>query len=170
MSVYSYPQPHAPSYKKPTSVEDCLPQARLLAKKQHGRAAMGPVKKGDNLLIVTLPDQDEHVKEALIQAIMEEGAEKVDFINIAELLNVKDIPAVSVEDGWEEVNMFKDKSASGAVNRRDPLTGLNFSEPLLAYLDEHPDYTGLFFYLGARPQMVRLLGKKYGHKFRNNWL
>ena len=170
MTNYNFPGPCTPHYKKPTSVEDCLPQARLLTKKQHGRAALGPVKPDDRILIITLPDQDEYVKEALIQALMEEGAGQVDFINIAELLNIKEIPPVSVEDGWTEVHMFKDNSASGAVNRRDPLTGLNFSEPLLAYMDEHPDYTGLFFYLGARPQMVRLLGKKYGHKFRNNWL
>ena len=49
MVVYNYPSPRNPSYKKPTSIEDCLPHARLLSKKQHGRAAMGPVKKGDNL-------------------------------------------------------------------------------------------------------------------------
>ena len=29
MSVYNFPVPNAPDYKKPTSVEDCLIQARL---------------------------------------------------------------------------------------------------------------------------------------------
>jgi hypothetical protein len=89
MAVYNYPSPCNPRYKKPTSVEDCLPQARLLVRKQHGRAAMGPVKKGDKLLIVTYPDQDKYVKDALIQALKEEGAEKVDFIDMVQLLGVK---------------------------------------------------------------------------------
>ena len=61
MTVYNYPEPCAPQYKKPTSVKACLPQARLFAKKEHGRAAMGPVQKGDQILIVTLPDQDKYL-------------------------------------------------------------------------------------------------------------
>ncbi|MDP2906321.1 MAG: hypothetical protein Q8O03_00105, partial [Nanoarchaeota archaeon] len=123
MAVYNYLSPRNPSYKKPTSIEDCLPQARLLAKKQHGRAAMGPVKKGDKLLIVTYPDQDEYVKEAITQALKEEGAEKADFIDMAQLLGVKEIKTVSVEDGWNEVEMMKKNLASGAVGRKDGLTG-----------------------------------------------
>src|SRR4030042_819571 len=100
MAVYNYPSPHNPSYKKPTNIEDCLPQARLLAKKQHGRAAMGPVKKGDQLLIVTFPDQDEYAREAVTQALEEEGAEKVDFIDLVQLLGAKEVKPVSVEEGW----------------------------------------------------------------------
>lgn len=45
MSMYNYPEPRSPCYRKPTSIDDCLPQARILAKKEHGRAAMGSVKK-----------------------------------------------------------------------------------------------------------------------------
>ena len=74
MSRYNYPAPRAPKYERPTSVEQCLPQARRFAKKTHGRAAMGPVKKGDRLLIVTLPDQDPYVRDAVRQALIEEGA------------------------------------------------------------------------------------------------
>jgi len=33
MPIYNYPAPRSPEYKKPASVEDCLPQARLLVRK-----------------------------------------------------------------------------------------------------------------------------------------
>ncbi len=49
MSIYNYSAPKAPNYKKPSSVDACLPQARIMAKKEHGRTAMGPVKKGDKI-------------------------------------------------------------------------------------------------------------------------
>jgi hypothetical protein len=74
MSIYNYSAPKAPNYKKPSSVDDCLPQARIMAKKEHGRTAMGPVKKGDKIIIVSLPDQDRYVQEAVVQALKEEGA------------------------------------------------------------------------------------------------
>jgi len=76
MAAYNYMAPRAPQYTKPTSVEDCIEQARVFVNKQHSRAALGPVKKGDKVLIVTLPDQDPFVQEALIQAFKEKGAEK----------------------------------------------------------------------------------------------
>jgi hypothetical protein len=169
MAIYSYPSPMAPQYEKPTSVEDCLPQARVLAKKEHGRAAIGPVKKGDKILIVTFPDQDEYVKLSVTQALEEEGAEKVDFIDIAQLLNVTQIDTFSVEDGWKEVEMLEQETASGAMDRKEALTGLDLSEPLRAYLDKHHEYTGLLWDIGGRPQRVRML-EQHGHKFKNNWL
>ncbi len=155
MAIYNFPSPRNPSYRKPTRIEDCLPQARLLAKKQHGRAAMGPVRRGDQLLIVTYPDQDEYVKEAVIQSLEEEGAEKVDFIDLVQLLGAKEVKPVSVEDGWKEVEMMKQNMASGAVGRRDGLTGMDMGGAIRKYLDEH-DTTGLFLAAGGRPQMVRI--------------
>jgi len=106
MAVYNYPEPCAPEYKKPTSVEDCLPQARLLAKKTVGRGALGPVKKGDNLLIVTLADQDKFVEEAIKQALIEEGAEKVVFVIEHELCNGKP-RKFTTEEGWREADTME---------------------------------------------------------------
>ncbi len=66
MTQYNYPAPIAPVYQEPKSGEDCLPHARMIVKKEHGRMAMGPVTKGDRILIITLPDQNEYVKEAIV--------------------------------------------------------------------------------------------------------
>jgi len=63
MAVYNYPGPRAPKYKKPTSMEDCIPQAKRLVKISSGdvygtsrlsqnRYVLGPVKKGDQILII----------------------------------------------------------------------------------------------------------------------
>ncbi len=103
MAMYSYPAPCAPVYKKPTGVEDCLSQARLMAKKTFGRAAFGPVKRGDQLLIITYPDQDKYVKGALTQALEEEGAEVVHFVAENEIVGIEP-KLLSVEDGWLEAD------------------------------------------------------------------
>ena len=139
MTVYNYPGPIAPEYKKPTSVKECLPQARLLAKKTVGRGAMGPVKKGDRLLIVTLADQNKYVKEAISQALMEEGAEKVEYILENELSGGK--PRVfNTEQGWKEADTVENTpwDMSGAMFYTD------ISEGLRTYLDKNPDITGVY--------------------------
>ena len=100
MTVYNYQRPCAPAYRQPSSVEDCLPQARLMVKKEHGRTAMGPVADGDRILIVTLPDQDAFVAEAVIQACQEAGADGVRFIYPEELTGEK-VQTRSVEEGWK---------------------------------------------------------------------
>lgn len=48
MAKHNYLAPCAPGYKKPTSVEDCLAQAKLMAKKTFGRGAFAPIKRGSD--------------------------------------------------------------------------------------------------------------------------
>lgn len=149
MAIYNYPAPCAPRYKKPASVEDCLLQARQLAKKQHGRASMGPIRKGDKLLIVTYFDQDRYVKEALTQALKEEGADKVDFVYEHEIAG-KEPKVRSVEDGWAEaqrmVEARPDVGILPHILEVGDVTEIGDSFP--KYLDKYPDYTGVFWGLG----------------------
>ena len=58
---YNYPEPRAPSYEEPTSVEDCIHKAKVISRKKGGRTAMGTIEKGDCILVLSLPDQDEYV-------------------------------------------------------------------------------------------------------------
>ncbi len=161
MSIYNYSAPKAPNYKKPSSVDDCLPQARIMAKKEHGRTAMGPVKKGDKIIIVSLPDQDRYVQEAVVQALKEEGAEKVDFLT-EDQVSGKKSRIFSVEDGWKEGETMEYGHAD--------LSGMqlysDISEPLLKYLSH---YTGVFYGLGGRSKLRGNL-KEQSHKFRGCWL
>lgn len=159
MKVYNYPAPRAPGHKKPTSLEECLPNARIFAKKQHGRAAMGPVKKGDKIFIVTLPGLDENVKAAVIQALKEAGAEKVDFAYEHEL-GAKAHKTFSVQDGWDESVMMQ--SGERSVERPERVGARK-------YLEEHPEYTTIFMGTGGRTDIREVLGE-HGHKFRNNWI
>ncbi len=167
MAIYSYPTPRAPQYKKPTSVEECLPQARLFAKKEFGRAALGPVKRGDNILIVTYADQDKYIKEAVIQALEEEGAEKVDFLYTYELTGKDEITATA-EESWREVESFKGGKTSQAY-KADRSTGVNLGEAIRKYFDKHPEYTSLFWDTGGRPHIRHAL-QEHAHRFKNNWL
>ncbi len=168
MAFYNYPSPIAPTYKEPNCVEDCLPQARSLVSKEHGRAAMGPIAKGEHLLILTLPDQNKYVQEAITIVCKEAGAEEVRFMNPGELTGGKE-RVYSVEDGWEEVKMLADGIASGSPETADLATGMNVAEPLYKFLKAHPEYTKVFWDLGARTQKIQTL-KDLGSRFKANWL
>ena len=164
MAFFNFSNPRAPNYKKPTRAEACLAQARIFAKKTHGRTAMGPVQKEDKILIVSLPDQDEYVREAVTQALMEEGARRVDFIYEHELSGGK--PRVfSAEDGWREANTLE--------NEPWDLSGSQFYSDINAglwnYLTQHPEYTGVFYGLGGRYHLKFQL-KEHAGKFRGCWL
>lgn len=171
MAVYNYPGPIAPSFTKPKRVEDCLPRARFLVKKI---SPSDPVPRGvisqlhfrerDRILIGTVPDQDKYVSEAVTQALMEQGAQKVDFISAEELTGQK-CNAYSVEDGWREVDLLKEGKASGTLI--DLITGLGLGEAMAKYLDQHPDYTSVFLDV-AGVNTRRALGK-HGHKFMGFW-
>ncbi len=165
MTVYNYPEPCAPKYKKPTSVKECLPQARLFAKKEHGRAAMGPVRKGDQILIVTLPDQDKNVQKAITQALIEEGAEKVDFIFEHEISGRKPELFNVETDAWREANTIENEpwNLSGSTFYSD------LGPPLRKFLDKNSNYTGVFYGLGGRSHLRYQLGK-HAHKFRGCWV
>jgi hypothetical protein len=164
MAVYSYPTPNAPKFKKPTSVEDCLPQARNLAVKEHTRVAMGPVKKGGSILVVTFPDQDPNVKEAVTQALEEKGAEKVTFMCEHELSGKESLRR-SVEEGWREADdMFYAPTGTEEMPFAEELTfGVR------KYLDENPEYNTVFLGIGGRKHTTYAL-RQHGSKFKGNWL
>lgn len=125
---------------------------------------MGPVKKGDKILIVTLPDQDELVKEAIIQAFKEAGAEKVDFINEHELTDAG--PRVfSVADGWREANTVENEpwDMSGSQFYSD------LSEGLRNHLTQHPEFSTVFYGLGGRNHLMFQL-KEHFNKYKECWL
>jgi len=164
MAIYTYPSPRSPGYQKPTSVGDCLPQARTMAKKTFGRGALGPVKRADQILIVTYPDQDKYVQGALTQALEEEGAEKVDFINEHELIGKEPISR-SVENGWGEADRMAKATPGLAVLPHLKEAG----EGVRKYLDKHPEYTGVFMGQGGRSHVLLALGQ-HEKKFRNNWV
>ncbi|MEI9477107.1 MAG: hypothetical protein WCO26_11085 [Deltaproteobacteria bacterium] len=168
--MYLYPAPRAPKYVQPRSVEECLPQARFMAKKTLSRAALGPVTQGDKILIVTYFDQDNYVKTAIAQALKEEGAKAVDFVTEHELAGKK--PQLrSVEDGWVEadrmIKALPEVAKFPLIMELGDVT--EAGEALPVYLDEHPEYTGVFWGLGGRVQLRHALGR-HGHKFRNNWV
>ena len=182
MAIYGYPAPKAPKYNKPTSVEDCLAHARQLIKIASGEGSygalrftqslyvLGPVNKGDRLLIVTYADQDKYVREAITQAYKEAGAEKVDFVYEHELLGKKP-EAFSVEDSWREVENLKQQAGKSSLDGVLPV-------PVAVgrYLDKHPEYTAVRFgvaggahMLGPAGHLVQAL-KEHGEKHKGYWV
>ncbi len=176
MSVFSYPAPCAPGYKKPNDINDCLPQARRLVRKlapgERPRVSVAPwlfVREGDNILIVTLPDQDKYVAQAVSRALAEQGAAKVDYLYPKELVG-RDPDICSVADGWKEAVLLDEGKASGTA--ADLVTGMGLVEATAKYLDSHPDYTGVFIDVAganARRGLGKHAGKFLGFWPFNNW-
>jgi hypothetical protein len=182
MAVYSYPSPRAPRYEKPKGIEDCLPQARALVRKilpheqastvyqeLHGGRELLCVREGDKVLIVTLPDQDKYVAEAITQAMMEQGAEKVDWIYPLELVG-EDPKTYSLEAGWREIGLYEEGKASGSPI--DIMTGQDLGRHTREYLDKHPEYTAVFVGVGGGNELRSMQhhrGKLRGQYQYNNW-
>src|SRR5680860_29495 len=168
MPMYNYATPHAPTYTKPTSVEHCLPQARLMVQNEHGRTAMGPIFEDERILIVTLPDQDAFVQEAVIKASKEAGAEVVTFVD-AEELTGKEVQTTTVEEGWKEAELMQMGAASGSPDFETEVGQRNVGKYVYEFLENNPEYDKVFWDLGARTQKIGVL-KEHGHKFKGNWL
>ena len=168
MPLYCYPAPCAPRYKKPTSADDCLPQARFLVKKksEHIRLGLGPVKNGDRVIILTLPDQDKYVAEAVTQTLIEEGAQQVDFLYPEDF--GKQAVKHSVTDGWKEMEMMDQGIASGALTDVDLMTGLGLGAALDKYLDKHQEYTSAFFDIGGA-NTKKAMSKDNISRFKGFW-
>ncbi len=179
MVRYNYLGPCSVDYKEPTSVEECLPQARRMVRKlapgeTRPEVVAGPMddikphfsvsREGDNFLIVTLPDQNKYVAEAITQALMEQGAKKVDFIYPLDLVG-KNPDKCSVEDGWREVELYKEERASGT--NVDLVTGLGLAKATEKYLDAHPEYTCVCLDV-AGANVLTGLGKQVS-KFISYW-
>ncbi len=178
MAKYNYPGPCSPNYKEPTSVEECLPQARRLVRKlargETRPEIVGAIedvaphfsvsREGDNFLIVTVPDQNKYVAEAVTQALMEQGAKKVDFIYPLDLVG-KNPDKCSVEDGWREVELYKEDKASGT--KVDLLTGQGLAEATAKYLDTHPEYTCVCLDVAGGNVLMGL--GKHASKFNSFW-
>lgn len=110
---FVYPAPRFPvqSYRaKPRSVEDWLTIARkAVAMKSSGRSgALGPIEKGDKILIVTDATQDPLLLEAFRRAMKEKGAAIVDVVYEPNLTKEKPKPrpAIDAREGWREVERW----------------------------------------------------------------
>src|SRR6266487_5099056 len=74
-----YPSPRWPGYIKQArarSVEELLPVARVHTKREYAFPALGPVDKGDRVLVMTYTSQDPLVYDTLVAALREAGAER----------------------------------------------------------------------------------------------
>src|SRR5258708_31510913 len=135
-----------------------MPLARMLARRRYGRSALGPTVPGDRVLIVTYPHQNDLVFEVLRRAILEEGAESVDRIDVTDL--GMDVVDYSAAEGWREI-----------TDRLPPMveSGVEFNVAAAAlkrFLDDRPGFTGVYAGEAGRSHWRRAAGKKV----RNNWV
>jgi hypothetical protein len=89
-----FPAPAFPSYlKKPTSIEQLMPQARAAVRQTGGRTALGLIDRGKTVLIVVgeLRDSrpDMMVQEAMKRALEERGVKAI-VLTVWELLGLSE--------------------------------------------------------------------------------
>src|SRR5919106_232850 len=156
-----YPAHRFPRYllqERTDDLEELMPLARSHVRRRYGRSALGDVRPGDQLLIVTFPHQNDIVFEALRRALLEIGVEKVDRIDMTDLgMEVKEYSAA---EGWREI-----------TDRLPPMIeeGVEFNVAATAlrrYLDDRPGYTGVYAGEAGRSHWKRAAGKR----IRNNWV
>lgn len=156
-----YPAPRHPAYlrqERTTDEEALMPLARMLARRRYGRSALGPTVPGDRVLIVTYPHQNDLVFEVLRRAILEEGAESVDRIDVTDL--GMDVVDYSAAEGWREI-----------TDRLPPMvdSGVEFNvaaATLKHYLEDRPGYTAVLAGEASHRHWKRAAGKRV----RNNWM
>jgi hypothetical protein len=156
-----YPAPRYPSYlrqPRSTDVDELLPIARHHVSRKYGRSALGGIKEGDSLLILTHADQDPYVLEAVKRAMREAGAKSVDSVSRADL--GMEVKQYSAADGWRE-----------AVDRLREMTetGVEYSVEAAAlkrYLKDRPEYSGIHAGESGRPHWRRATGGN----IKGNWL
>lgn len=156
-----YPAPRHPGYLRQERCDDpcaLMPLARTLARRRYGRSALGPTAPGDHVLIITYPHQNDLVFEVLRRALLEEGAEAVDRLDVTDLgMDVRDYSAA---EGWREI-----------TDRLPPMvdSGVEFNvaaATLKHYLDDRPGYTAVLAGEAGRRHWRRAAGKGV----RNNWM
>ncbi len=104
MDGLSYPAPRFPRYllqERTDDIEELMPLARAHVRRRYGRSALGDIRPGDQLLIVTFPHQNDIVFEAIRRALLELGVEKVDRLDMTDL--GMDVQEYSAADGWREI-------------------------------------------------------------------
>jgi hypothetical protein len=80
--------------------------ANKLVELEYGRYALGPIKKGQRILIVAPVHQDPRVLEALRTAMKDKGAGEVDVVSEKDILGWKTIPNWSADRPWDEFAFF----------------------------------------------------------------
>ena len=156
-----YPAPRFPAYllqERTDDIEELMPIARSHVRRRYGRSALGDIRPGDELLIVTFPHQNEIVFEALRRALLETGVQKVDRIDVTDL--GMEVREYSAADGWREI-----------TDRLPPMIedGVEFNVAAAAlkrFLDDRPGFTGVYAGEAGRSHWKRAAGKR----IRNNWV
>lgn len=139
--------PRFPKYlfqERLNSVEQVLPLARTRVRNRYSYSSFqsgapfgdGRISDGARLLIVTYPDQNEVVLEAIKQALIEEGAAAVDHVYLSDV--GVDLRMHSAAEGWREI-----------TDRLEPMLadGVTFNleaHYLKQFLDDQPAVTGYY--------------------------
>jgi hypothetical protein len=157
---FAYPAPRHPSYllqERATTVEELLPLARTQVRRRYGRSALDIVQ-GDHVLVLTYPHQNDLVFETIRAAMREEGVAEVSRLDVTDL--GVEVQEYSAADGWREIS---DKLAP--MVERGVVHSVAAME-LKRYLDDHPQFTGVYTGESGRRHWKRVAGDR----IRNNWL
>jgi hypothetical protein len=134
--------------------------ARFCDKREYAFPALGPVDKGDRVLVMTYTSQDPLVYDTLVAALREAGAERVDMLTWSDL-GVRDPDERwSCADGWREINDRLGSMLSDGIEYKVEATALR------GYLEQHPEYTAVYAGEAGGNHWRRTTSQRY----RGSWL
>jgi hypothetical protein len=161
---FAFPAPRYPDYirqPRATTVEELLPLARVHIGRRYAFPALGPVNKGDHILIMTYTKQDPLVLDAARQAMVEAGAQQVDALTWSDL-GVRDpVQRWSAADGWRECVEPIGPMIEDGVEYKVEATALR------GFLEKHPEYTAFYAGEAGGNHWRRTTSRE---RYRGNWL
>ena len=156
-----YPAPRHPAYlrqERTDDIEPLMPIARTHVRRRYGRSALGDIKAGDQVLIITFPHQHPLVFEAIRRAMLEAKVASVDRIDMTDL--GVEAKTYSAADGWREITDRLAAMVEGGVE-------FNLAAAALKrYLEDRPGYTAIYAGEAGRRHWKRVAGAR----IRNNWV
>lgn len=135
-----------------------MPIARAHVRRKYGRSALGDIKEGDHVLVITFPHQNDLVFEAIRRAILEAKVAKVDRIDMTDL--GVEPKTYSAADGWREITDRLSAMTEGGVEFNVAAAALK------RYLEDRPGYTAVYAGEAGRHHWKRIAGER----IRNNWV
>lgn len=157
---FAYPAPRYPWYLRQERTDDpdaLLPLARSHVRRRYGRMALGNLERDDQLLIITYPHQNDAVFEAIRRGLLEEGAKRVDRLDMTDL--GMEVREYSAAEGWREIT----DRLSAMIEQGVEYTAS--AAALRRYLEDRPGYTGVIAGESGRRHWKRAAGTRV----RNNW-
>lgn len=179
-----YPWPRQPEYLTQSQSNEYLRSAaKRDLERTVGRGALGRLKPGDNVLIVTpeVPKiQDPNILNIFIKVLKEKGiqATAISEVEVGTTTTLEEDDYLNAEDGWKEIFWREENTAMlpTEIQRQRPTKLINTmiwnpegQRPLREFMQKHKEFNAVYVGIAGRDDYRYALLEE-GSKFKDNWI